>query len=238
MKGVITAGGTGSRLAPLTNITNKHLLPIFNKPLILYPLQSMIDAGIKRIMLITGPDYAHQFVKLIGSGQKFGCEISYRIQDQAGGIAQALSLAEDFVGNDNCVVHLGDNIFEDSLAPYINNFQSGATILYKHMPDVRQYGVVEVDNVGRVLSIEEKPQQPKSNFAQLGLYIYDSSVFDVVRNLKPSARGELEISEVNSVYMQQGKLQAYPVQGRWFDAGTFRDIKRANEYFAEKEGVY
>lgn len=238
MKGVITAGGTGSRLAPLTNITNKHLLPIFNKPLILYPLQSLLEAGIKRIMLVTGPEYAHQFVKLIGSGSKYGCEISYRIQDQAGGIAQALSLAEDFVGNDNCVVHLGDNIFEDSLETYIKNFNSGATILYKEMPDVRQYGVVEVDSTGRVLSIEEKPQHPKSNFAQLGLYIYEASVFDVIRGLKPSARGELEISEVNSFYMQQNKLTAHPVRGRWFDAGTFRDIKRANEYFAEKEGVY
>lgn len=238
MKGVITAGGTGSRLAPLTNITNKHLLPIFNKPLILYPLQSLLDAGIKRIMLVTGPEYAHQFVKLIGSGSKFGCEISYRIQDQAGGIAQALSLAEDFVGADNCVVHLGDNIFEDSLASYVKDFRSGATILYKEMPDVRQYGVVEIDSTGRVLSIEEKPQQPKSNLAQLGLYIYDSSVFDIIRHLKPSARGELEISEVNSAYIQQAALQAHPVRGRWFDAGTFRDIKRATEYFAEKEGVY
>jgi glucose-1-phosphate thymidylyltransferase len=177
-------------------------------------------------------------VKLIGSGSKYGCEISYRIQDQAGGIAQALSLAEDFVGNDNCVVHLGDNIFEDSLASYVRDFTSGASILYKEMPDVRQYGVVEVDSNGHVLSIEEKPQHPKSNFAQLGLYIYDASVFDVIRHLKPSARGELEISEVNSAYMQQNKLKAHSIRGRWFDAGTFRDIKRANEYFAEKEGVY
>lgn len=238
MKGVITAGGSGTRLAPLTNITNKHLLPIYNKPQIMYPLESLLESGVKQIMLVTGPEYAHQFVKLLGSGSKYGCEISYRIQDQAGGIAQALSLTEDFIGDDNVTVHLGDNIFEESLRTYIDAFEAGASILYKEMADVRQYGVVEVNPQGKVLSIEEKPLQPKSNFAQLGLYIYDASVFEVIRNLKPSARGELEISEVNMAYLKQGKLQAQAVRGRWFDVGTFRDIKRANEYFAEKEGVY
>ncbi len=238
MKGIITAGGSGTRLAPLTNITNKHLLPIFNKPQILYPLESLVEAGVTQIMLTTGPEYAHQFVRLLGSGAKYGCEISYRIQDQAGGIAQAISLAQDFIGDDNCVVHLGDNIFEDSLRPYVESFQEGAMILYKEMADVRQYGVVEVTETGHVLSIEEKPQQPKSNFAQLGLYFYDSHVFEIIKNLKPSARGELEISEVNSAYLQEKRLRAQHLRGRWFDVGTFRDIKRANEYFAEKEGVY
>lgn len=238
MKGIITAGGSGTRLAPLTQITNKHLLPIYNKPMVLYPLQTLLDAGVRKIMLTTGPEHAHTFVKLLGSGSKYGCTITYRIQDQAGGIAQAVGLAEDFIGDDNCVVHLGDNIFEDNFLPHVSSFQEGATIFYKHVPDPRAYGVVEIDQNQRVLSIEEKPKEPKSNFAQLGLYIYDSSVFDVIKHLKPSARGELEISEVNSEYLRRGKLTARAVKGRWFDTGTFQDLKRATEYFAEREGIY
>lgn len=238
MKGIITAGGSGTRLAPLTQITNKHLLPIYNKPMVLYPLQTLLDAGVRKIMLTTGPEHAHTFVKLLGSGSKYGCTITYRIQDQAGGIAQAVGLAEDFIGDDNCVVHLGDNIFEDNFLPHVGGFQEGATIFYKQVPDPRAYGVVEIDQNQRVLSIEEKPKEPKSNFAQLGLYIYDSSVFDVIKHLKPSARGELEISEVNSEYLRRGKLTARAVKGRWFDTGTFQDLKRATEYFAEREGVY
>jgi glucose-1-phosphate thymidylyltransferase len=238
LKGIITAGGSGTRLMPLTTITNKHLLPIYNKPMILYPLQTLLDAGVKQIMLTTGPEHAHAFVKLLGSGSKFGCHITYRIQDQAGGIAQAVGMAKDFVGDDHCVVHLGDNIFEENIAQHLADFRGGALNFYKEVANPSQYGVVEIDDSGNVLSIEEKPANPKSKFAQLGLYVYDSSVFDVITNLKPSARGELEIAEVNDEYRKLGKLKAKPINGRWFDTGTFQDLKRANEYFAEREGIY
>lgn len=238
MKGVITAGGSGTRLAPLTHITNKHLLPIFNKPMVLYPLQTLLDSGVKNIMLTTGPEHAHAFVKLLGSGSKYGCNITYRIQDQAGGIAQAVGLAKDFVGNDNCLVHLGDNVFEDNFRNEVQSFTQGAMTFYKEVANPKQYGVVEVDGQGRVLSIEEKPEHPKSSFAQLGLYMYDTRVFDIIEHLKPSGRGELEISEVNSEYLRLGALVAHKVRGRWFDTGTFQDLKRATEYFAEREGVY
>ena len=238
MKGVITAGGSGTRLMPLTSITNKHLLPIYNKPMILYPLQTLLDAGVKNIMLTTGPEHAHAFVKLLGSGSKYGCHITYRIQDQAGGIAQAVGMTKDFVGSDNCVVHLGDNIFEEAITPHLSAFTEGSMTFYKQVADPRQCGVVEVDAMGNVLSIEEKPTNPKSNFAQLGLYVYDPEVFDIIAELKPSARGELEISEVNNEYRKRGKLIAKQITGRWFDTGTFQDLKRANEYFAEREGIY
>lgn len=234
MRGVIVAGGTGSRLAPLTSITNKHLLPIYNQPMILYPLQTLLKAGIRDIMIITGPEYAHQFIKLLGSGEKFGCRLAYRIQDQAGGIAQALTLAEEFVGAHNCILALGDNIFVDDFAEDVRAFKSGAYTFYKHVDTPQQYGIVEVDANGNVLSIEEKPAVPKSMYAQLGLYLYDSTVFEIIRTLKPSKRGELEISEVNSHYLAKQQLQAREIQGPWFDTGTFRDLHRAGEYFCKR----
>lgn len=238
LKGIITAGGSGSRLAPLTNASNKHLLPIFDKPMVMYPLMTLLSAGVKQIMLTTGPEHAHAFVKLFGSGSKYNCHITYRIQDQAGGIAQAVGMTKDFVGNDNCIVHLGDNIFEEPFDKHAATFHDGSLIFYKTVADAHQYGVVEVNENGQVLSIEEKPEKPKSNFAQLGLYFYDPTVFEIIESLKPSGRGELEISDVNSEYMRQGKLTAREIKGRWFDAGTFRDLKRANEYFAEQAGIY
>ncbi len=234
-KGVITAGGSGTRLAPLTNITNKHLLPVYNKPMILYPLQTLLDSGIKQILLITGPEYAHSFVKLLGSGKKYGCEITYRIQDQPGGIAQAVAMSKDFVGDNNFVVHLGDNIFEDSFKEKINGFERGAVIFYKQVENPRPYGVVEIGETGKVKSIEEKPSQPKSNYAQTGLYLYDPSAFDILGTQKPSARGELEITDLNLEFLRRGELQAEPVSGRWFDTGTFQDLKRATEYYSEKD---
>lgn len=238
LKGIITAGGSGTRLAPLTTASNKHLLPIFDKPMVMYPLLTLLSAGVRQIMLTTGPEHAHAFVKLLGSGSKFNCNITYRIQDQAGGIAQAVSLAKDFVGTDNCIVHLGDNIFEESFEKHAATFQDGSLIFYKKVADPRQYGVIEVDDRGIVRSIEEKPTQPKSNLAQLGIYFYDPTVFEIIESLKPSGRGEMEISDVNAEYMRQQKLVAREIKGRWFDAGTFQDLKRANEYFAEQAGVY
>lgn len=234
MKGVILAGGKGTRLAPLTDTTNKHLLPVFNKPMIMYPLQTLLDAGIKDILLVTGPDYAHQFMKLLGSGHTLGCHLTYRIQDQAGGIAQALGLAEDYVGQDNCTVILGDNIFEENFFPHISNFREGALAFYKPVDNPRAYGVMELDQWGNAISIEEKPAEPKSNYAQVGLYVYDSDVFGFVRTLKPSGRGELEITDVNNHYLKAHKLVAKPVRGIWWDAGSFANIQAAGQYFADK----
>ncbi len=232
MKGVILAGGKGTRLAPLTNITNKHLLPVADKQMVLYPLQTLLDAGIREILIVTGPDHAGHFMNLLGSGSKLGCRLTYRVQDEAGGIPHALALAEDFVGQDHVTVILGDNIFEDNFSAPISSFQSGAVTFYKSVPDAHRFGVVEVDSMGNVLSIEEKPKNPKTNFAQAGLYIYDSSVFDIIKILKPSGRGELEIVDVNNVYLQKRQLVARPVRGYWTDAGTFESLQRANEYFS------
>lgn len=236
MKGMIAAGGMGSRLAPLTSVTNKHLLPVHNKPMILYPLQTLLDAGVRKILIVTGPEYSHQFVKLLGSGKQYGCSISYRVQDEAGGIAQAVGMAEDFVGYDNLTVVLGDNIFEDSFREEITNFKSGAMIFHKAVPDPQRFGVVEVDAQDRVISIEEKPKQPKSNLAQTGLYVYDAHVFDIIHSLKPSGRGELEITDVNNQYLREGKLTSKRVKGFWSDAGTFPSMKRATEFFSSRDG--
>jgi glucose-1-phosphate thymidylyltransferase len=237
MKGIILAGGKGTRLAPLTHATNKHLVPVFNKQMILYPLQTLLDTGIRDIMLITGPDFAGQFMNLLGSGASRGCRLTYRIQDEAGGIAHALGMAEGFVDGNNCTVILGDNVFDENFLPHVSAFQNGAVTFYKPVDDPERFGVVEIDSLGNVLSIEEKPKQPKSNFAQVGFYIYDSSVFEIIRTLKPSARGELEIAEVNSRYLAEQKLVAKPVRGFWSDAGTFPSLKRASDYFAQKEGL-
>lgn len=231
MKGLILAGGKGTRLLPLTATTNKHLLPVGKKQMVLYPLQTLLDAGIRDIMIVTGPDHAGHFMELLGSGAAYGCRLTYRIQDEAGGIAHAVAMAEDFVGHDHVTVILGDNIFEDNFLAPISSFQGGALTFYKAVHDPHRFGVVELDPSGRVLSIEEKPQQPKSNFAQVGLYVYDATVFDVIRNLKPSARGELEIAETNAAFLRQGKLMARPVRGFWSDAGTFESLKRATDYF-------
>jgi glucose-1-phosphate thymidylyltransferase len=234
MKGVILAGGKGTRLAPLTNITNKHLLPVADKQMVLYPLQTLLDAGIREILIVTGPDHAGHFMNLLGSGSKLGCRLTYRVQDEAGGIPHALALAEDFVGQDHVTVILGDNIFEDNFSAPISSFQGGAVTFYKAVPDAHRFGVVEIDAYGHVISIEEKPQNPKTNFAQAGLYIYDSGVFDIIRHLRPSGRGELEIVDVNNAYLQKRQLVAKPVRGFWTDAGTFESLQRANEYFSKR----
>lgn len=237
MKGVILAGGKGTRLAPLTHITNKHLLPIGPKQMVLYPLQTLLDAGIRDIMIVTGPDHAGHFMNLLGSGSTLGCRLTYRIQDESGGIPQALALAEQFVGNDHVTVILGDNIFEDNLAAPISQFHGGALTFYKSVPDAHRFGVVEVDGDGNVLSIEEKPTNPKTSFAQAGLYVYDSTVFEIIHTLRPSNRGELEIVDVNNAYLRQRQLQAKPIRGFWTDAGTHQSLARANEYFAKHDGT-
>ena len=228
MKGVILAGGTGSRLYPLTKVTNKHLLPVYDKPMIYYPLQTLIDAGIKDIMIVSGRGHAGHFLELLGSGAEFGVRLTYEIQDKAGGIAEALGLAEDFADEDNVTVILGDNIFQDNIKDAVQNFTGGAHIFLKSVPDAHRFGVAEVDkNSGRVFGIEEKPLIPKSNFAVTGLYIYSNDVFYVVKTLKPSDRGELEITDVNNYYIKRGEMKFTTLDGYWSDAGTFESLLRA-----------
>ena len=226
MKGAILAGGTGSRLMPLTKVTNKHLLPVYNKPMIYYPLQTLMDMGIKEILIVSGPGHAGHFVNLLGSGRKFGVNFSYEIQDEAGGIAQALSLAEDFADKEPICVILGDNVFEDKID--ISDFKEGARIYLKKVQDATRFGVAEINKKGKVLSIEEKPKNPKSNLAVTGLYIYDNEVFEIIKTLKPSARGELEITDVNNAYIKKGKMDAKILEGFWSDAGTFESLFRAS----------
>ena len=201
MKGIILAGGTGSRLYPLTKVTNKHLLPVYDKPMIYYPLQTLMDAGIKDIMIVSGRGHAGHFLELLGSGADIGVHFTFEIQEQAGGIAQALGLAEDFADKEDVAVILGDNIFQDNVYKAVESFKSGARIFLKEVPDAKRFGVAEIKG-NKIISIEEKPKLPKSNLAVTGLYIYDPGVFEIIRTLKPSGRGELEITDVNNEFIR------------------------------------
>ncbi len=226
MQGVLICGGSGSRLKPLTEITNKSLLPVYDKPLILYPLQVLLDAGIKEIAIISGSEHVDQMAGFLGSGKRFGCEFSYRVQDQAGGIAQALGLAESFVDGDDVCAILGDNIYFDDLSRHIKEFTSGAHLFLKEVPDPERFGVAEI--VGdKVMSIEEKPKNPKTNMAVTGCYVYDKHCFEIIRNLQPSARGEFEITDVSGWYAKRGQANATVLQDEWVDAGTFDSLFRA-----------
>ncbi len=237
MKGVILAGGLGKRLYPLTKITNKHLLPVFCKPMIYYPLETLLEAGIHDILIVTGGSNAGDFLRLLGDGAEFGnCHLNYTYQQGEGGIAQALSLAAHFVGNDQVIVMLGDNIIEKSIAPYVEKFQkqqSGARVLLKEVEDPERFGVAEIRGQ-RIVSIEEKPKYPKSNYVVTGIYLYDPAVFDVVKTLNPSSRGELEITDVNNFYISKGLMEYDILDGWWSDAGTFDSLLRANNLAAEK----
>jgi glucose-1-phosphate thymidylyltransferase len=226
MKGIILAGGTGSRLYPLTKVTNKHLLPIYDKPMIYYPLQTLIDAGLDEILIVSGRGHAGHFLELLGSGSEWGASFTYEIQDEAGGIAQALGLAEDFADDGDVTVILGDNIFQDSIREDVKAFKGGSRIFLKAVPDANRFGVAEPDG-DRVIGIEEKPDKPKSNYAVTGVYIYDSEVFDAIKMLKPSGRGELEITDVNNYYINQGSMRYRVLDGYWSDAGTFESLLRA-----------
>ncbi len=231
MKGVILAGGTGSRLFPLTKVTNKHLLPVGREPMIHHPVRKLTGAGIDEILIVTGIDHMGDVVNLLGSGRDFGCRFTYKVQDQAGGIAQALGLAENFAGSSPICVILGDNIFQDEIGPFARRFEQqgkGARIVLKRVSDPQRFGVAEVKD-GRILGIEEKPKQPRSDLAVTGIYFYDSGVFELVRTLKPSARGELEITDVNNGYLQSGQLCYDVFEGWWTDAGTFESLHLANE---------
>ncbi|MGG4107936.1 sugar phosphate nucleotidyltransferase [Paenibacillus lautus] len=231
MKAIILAGGTGSRLYPLTKVTNKHLLPVGAYPMIFYPVYKLRQAGLTDILIVTGKDHMGDVVNLLGSGQELEVSFTYKVQDEAGGIAQALNLAEQFAGGEPIAVILGDNVFEDDISTYVANFQSqgsGAKILIKEVPDPNRFGVPEIQG-SQIISIEEKPEQPKSNYAVTGIYMYDHTVFDIIKTLKPSARGELEITDVNNAYIERGELTFDTFQGWWTDAGTHASLARANE---------
>jgi glucose-1-phosphate thymidylyltransferase len=237
MKGVILAGGLGTRLHPLTKITNKHLLPIYDRPMIHYPLMTLVDCGIRDILIVTGGNHAGEFLRLLGNGREFGLDdIAYTYQEGEGGIADALSLARHFADGDKVVVVLGDNIIEGDIRRPVAAFRAqpkGARLLLKKVPDPGRFGVTELRD-GRIVSIEEKPKSPKSDYAVIGIYMYDATVFDIVTTLKPSARGELEITDVNNAYLGRGELEHDFLEGWWTDAGTFESLYRASQLVREK----
>ena len=234
MKGVILAGGNGTRLYPLTKVTNKHLLPVYNKPMIYYPIERLVSAGIKDIIIVTGKENAGNFMNLLGSGKEFGARFHYTLQDEASGIAHALSLVQGFVNEDNITVILGDNIILDDISGYVSNFTSGARISLKEVKDPQRFGVPEFDENQRIKRIEEKPKEPKSNYAVTGIYQYDNTVFDKISRLKPSARGELEITDVNNLYLDEGKLSHSFLKEPWLDAGTFESLLDASNILRER----
>lgn len=231
IRGVILAGGKGTRMGELTKVTNKHLLPVGPWPMVYHPLKKLVGAGVQEVLLVSGTEHMGDFVELLGSGTAHGCRLTYRVQDEAGGIAQALSLAEHFcMGSRSCVL-LGDNIFRDPLVPLLekaNARPDWAWIGLKEVHDPGRYGVAEL-NGDQVVGIEEKPEKPKSNFAVVGVYIYPPDVFGLIKTLKPSRRGELEITDVNTYYLQQGRMGYSVLDGYWTDAGTLDSLDVANE---------
>lgn len=235
MKGIVLAGGFGTRLLPLTKVTNKHLLPVYDRPMIYYPLQTLADAGIREVMVVTGGNNAGDFLTLLGSGKAFGLrELAYAYQEGAGGIAQALSLAEDFADGERICVVLGDNLIQGGISPAAQAFArqpSGARILLKKVPDPERFGV-PVLRGRRVVAIEEKPRRPRSSFAVIGIYFYDAEVFGIVKSLKPSRRGELEITDVNNAYIRKGTMTYEVLKGWWTDAGTIASLHRASNLAA------
>jgi len=231
MKGIVLAGGTGSRLMPLTKVTNKHLLPVGGKPMIYHPISKLLEIGIEEILIVTGVEHMGHVVGLLGSGVDFGCRFTYKVQDQAGGIAQALGLAENFVHGDTMAVILGDNIFQDPLTDFARDYSArgnGAKIILKEVEDPERFGVANLAG-DRVESIEEKPKQPKSNWAVTGIYFYDYEVFDIIKTLKPSHRKELEITDVNNAYISKGNMSWGKFKGWWTDAGTIESLRHADD---------
>ena len=240
LKGIILAGGLGKRLHPLTKISNKHLLPVYSKPMIYYPLQTLVDAGIEDILIVTGGRNAGDFLRLLGNGSEFGLKhINYTYQEGEGGIADALRLAQHFAGDDKVVVMLGDNIIEKDIKKHVDEYRKqhrGAKILLKKVSDPQRFGVAEFRG-GKIASIAEKPKKPKSDYAVTGIYMYDSQVFHIIKTLKPSRRGELEITDVNNAYIRKHELTYGILDGWWTDAGTFDSLLRANNLVAKKEGA-
>lgn len=242
MKGIILAGGTGSRLMPCTKVTNKHLLPVYNKPMIYYPLFTLINSGIKDIMIISGREHVGDFTALLGSGIDFGVNLTYKVQEGSGGIAEALALAEDFANKEPIVEILGDNIFEDNISRYIKEFENqiretgGSRIFLKEvgLKAAKRFGIAITEG-NKVIQVEEKPENPKSNLAMAGLCMFDSKIFDIIRTLKPSARGELELTDAIDYYVKSGKCYYNILNGYWSDAGTFESLNRASNLVKGKE---
>ena len=238
MKGIILAGGLGTRMRPLTNVTNKHLLPVYDRPMIFFPLQTLVDAGIRDVLIVTGGNSSGDFLRLIGNGADFGLRhVSYAYQKGEGGIAAALDLAEHFAAGDRIAVVLGDNILQENIGPYVRAFErqpEGAKILIKKVPDPERFGVVNFKK-GRVAGIAEKPKRPKSDYIVTGIYLYDQQVFEIIKTLKPSGRGELEITDVNNRYIEQGQMTYNILKGFWSDCGTFESLLRASRLVARKK---
>src|SRR5713226_3674759 len=236
MKGVVLAGGTGSRLFPFSKITNKHLLPIYDKPMIYYPIQTLVDAGIREILVVTGGRNSGDFLRLLSNGKEFGLKhLDYTYQEGEGGIADALALAEHFADGAKICVILGDNLIEGTIRQAVDDFKqqkSGAKILLKEVQDAERFGVAEIRD-GRIVGIEEKPKRPKSNYAVTGIYMFDGTVFEKVRGLVPSGRGELEITDVNNAYIREGSMTYAHLEGWWTDAGTFESLLRAANLVAQ-----
>lgn len=231
VKGVILAGGTGSRLYPLTKVTNKHLLPVGEKPMLFHSIEKLKEAGVDELLIVTGTEHMGAVVSLLGSGAEFDCQFTYKVQDQAGGIAEALSLAKNFTGDDRLIVILGDNVFEDSIKPMVDKFRAqekGCRLLLKEVHDPERFGVAEM-NGDKIISIEEKPSQPKSNCIVTGIYAYDQQVFEFIDQCERSARGELEVSDVNQFYVEAGCCEFDHLSGWWTDAGTHSSLQKANQ---------
>lgn len=227
MRGIILSGGSATRLRPCTKVTSKQLLPVYNRPMIYYPLNTLVKAGIKEIMIIVAPERAGDYLNLLGSGRQFGIKLTYEVQDKPRGLAESFIIGDNFIDDDDVTLILGDNIFEDDFTEDIKNFKSGAKIFAKQVPDPERFGVVEINNQMQALSIEEKPIQPKSNLAITGLYIYDHRVIEVAKQVKPSARGELEIVDLHNWYLERNELEVAMVDGEWIDAGTFDSLLSA-----------
>lgn len=234
MRGIILSGGSGTRLRPLTKITSKQLLPIYNRPMIYYPLDTLIKAGIKEILIIVSPERAGDYLNLLGSGREFGVKFTYEIQDKPEGLAQAFIIGEKFIQGESVAMILGDNIFEDNFADDISSFKGGAKVFAKHVPDPERFGVVKFDDKMKAEKIVEKPVDYLSNYAVTGLYVYDHRVVEVAKNLQPSARGELEITDLNNWYLEKGELEVAMVEGEWLDAGTFDSLLKAQLFAKEK----
>lgn len=234
MKGIILSGGSGTRLRPLTKITSKQLLPIYHRPMIYYPLNTLIKAGVKEILIIVAPERAGDYLNLLGSGREFGVKFTYEIQDKPEGLAQAFIIGEQFIANDNVIMILGDNIFEDDFTEEIKSFKGGAKIFAKKVSDPERFGVVKFNDQMKAEKIIEKPQEYLSNYAVTGLYIYDKRVIEVSKNMKASNRGELEITDVNNWFLDKNELEVAEVNGEWLDAGTFDSLLKAQNFAKEK----
>jgi glucose-1-phosphate thymidylyltransferase len=235
MKGVVLAGGLGTRLYPLTYATNKHLLPVYDRPMVFYPIQTLVNAGITEILVVAGGPHAGHFIRVLKNGKDLGLKhLEFAYQEKEGGISEALMLAEDFTDNKNVTVILGDNCTDADIKKEVKSFKKGSLLFFKQVPDPQRFGVGKFNKNNKLVSIIEKPKNPPTNYAQTGLYIYDNTVFKKIKTLKPSKRGELEITDLNNLYLKEGTLQWKELEGYWRDAGTFRTLYEANKYWASK----